>query len=453
MSKCDIAVEFYRPDREFRTGQTIQGWIRVSVDKNLDCRALHLNVFWKTHGRGNTTRKNYFQQTLFQGEWLVGESYEYPFEFSPPLAPLTYHGRYLNIDHYVSVRADIPWAIDPRCEEEFMWRVGSEATDPGAGQPVLEGKGGCGRKAGLTLAALLLIGSAAMPLLGLSGWYLLLAIPALLVAFLSLRSLLSRHKLGDVKWGTLETGFAGESMPSLLQIGPVGNVKIKEVTATIYGIESVVSGSGTDATTHVHRLHEEHQVLVAAPTIRRGSLLELEPTILFPKTDAFSVNLPDNKIVWSVTIAIRLPWWPDWVQTREIVLVGRPQDKTDENPNPAFESLSLHELIGVAESLSRCGKDSAKISQAVSQNADHLYAVSIEVVRVFSADQTFDDPDYASGRAVSGKLSGSAFLITLQLPARYNQQTDSLTVGETWDGKGAILRWDSNENRLIMLGI
>jgi hypothetical protein len=322
MSKCDISVEFRPADRQYRTGATVQGLVRVEVHEDVQCRGLALNAFWKTHGRGNTARQNYFHQTFSEGSWQAGQTLEFEFEFTPPLTPLTYHGRYLNIDHYVSVRADIPWSIDPRCEEEFLWQAGSQVPELAEAAPVLESRSGCGRTIGLLVAAGLAVAAVLVAVVaGLqAGWLLL--IPAALLTFLCLRRRLAERKLGEVKWGTLATAFAGEAMPSLLQIGPLGNVKIREVTTAVRGIEQVVSGSGTDTTTHTHSLHNEQRILVSAPKTRRGEVLELEPELLFPQSSAWSVDLPDNRVIWTVTLAIRLAFWPDWVETREVTLLG-----------------------------------------------------------------------------------------------------------------------------------
>lgn len=453
MSKCDISIDFFRPDREFFTGQSIQGWVRVSVNKRIKCRGLNLNAYWKTHGRGNTTRQNYFQQNLFTGDWEVGETYEYPFEFQPPVSPQTYHGHYLNIDHFVAVRADIPWAIDARREEEFMWRVGTEMPEPGEEHPVLESGNGCLANIGLAAAVALAVAAIVLPLTGVSFFFLLLLLPALLLAFLSLRTRLAVRKLGEVQWGTLGTCYAGEAMPCILQIGPVNHVKINKITATIHGIESVVSGSGTDATTYTHELFEKEILAADAPQVTRGEFIELEPEITFPETNAFSFDYPDNKIRWTVTLAIRLAMWPDWVQTREVLLAGRPRSIVDENPNPVVDTRSLHELIEVASELLTCEQDHALIDKTIALHADKLFTVAVDVTGILPSETEFDDPEYVEGRTVQGTLSGSTCKISLQLPARYNAEVDSLVRGKSWSAKGAVIRWDSLQQRLTILGV
>jgi len=452
MSKCDISIEFYRPDREFQTGQSVQGWVRIKVDKDIKCRGLSLNVFWKTHGRGNTSRQNYFQQNLFQGQWLASESYEYPFEFTPPISPQTYHGHYLNIDHYVSVRADIPWALDPRREEEFLWRVGSEAEELSQQQAVLEQGRGCAN-VGLAFSVAAAIAVIVTAVVVKSFWLLLILLPLLFIGFLCLRDRLAERKLGSVTWATLGSTYAGQAMPCSLHIGPVSRVQIKEITAVTEGSETVVSGSGTDATTYTHELFKKKTVIASSPSIALGASLELQPEILFPETDAFSIDLPDNKIRWNVTLAIRLAGWPDWVQSREIRLIGSPKVTTSENPNPAFHTRSLLELIELAKQLTKHGNDGTQVDQTIAEHAEDLFTVALEVQKSKAAASNFDDPEYAGGRTLEGSLQGTEVVVSLQLPARYNEQIDSLVRGSTWNSTAAIIRWDALQKRLTMLGI
>ena len=228
---------------------------------------------------------------------------------------------------------------------------------------------------------------------------------------------------------------------------------IQSITAEIAGNEIVVSGSGTDRTTHTHPLHRQKLVLLDSPSVRRGELLELQPQLEFPDTVAWSVDLPDNQIVWTVTLAIRLKMWPDWVSVRTIRLLPRPAAAVNENPNPAFETISLHELVEIASYLEKCGSDTARIDEKVLAHADKLFTVSVDVDEVLEAGDGFDDPEYASGRTVSGRLTGTEYYIGVRLPARYNAEVDRLGRGHVWTGSGAIIRWDPLLERLIILGL
>ncbi len=453
MSKCDIEIEFYRPDREFRAGEKVQGWIRITVNKKLKCKGLHLNVFWKTHGRGNTTRKNYHQQNLFQGDWEVGETFEYSFEFDAPASPITYHGKYLNIDHYVSVRAEVPWALDPRREEEFLVRPGSVMAEVPESQPVIESGSSWGMYLGIAFG-LGLVALALLFTLKTNLLFLLLLLPAVLILFLSLRSKLAISKLGQVEWTTKSHVHAGVAMPSTLNIGPLGNVDISKITMRVLGNESVVSGSGTNKTTYSHVVYDQTEIILENESHRSGETIQLQPNITFPETDAISVDLPDNRITWHATLAIRLVRWPDWVQTRSIQLLpGVGSTEPVENPNPAFDALTLQELIDVIQGLDSLGSDHAKIDQAIAENASMLFTVSIEIDEIESSGAEFEDPEYANGRTVAGKLIGTDYYISLQLPQRFNQQIDRLDRGHSWNGVGALIRWQPLTSQMTMLGI
>ena len=337
MSACHIEIKFQQPEREYRAGDTIHGTVLIEVEKKLRCRSVQLSAYWKTHGRGNTARENYFQKTLRDGDFEAADTLEFPFEFTPPQAPLTYHGRYINIDHYVAVRADLPWARDKKCEEEFFLRVGELAPDTEVEGITLEQKNGCRVMAGLITAAAIFMVCGYLFMTAGSIWFLLGLIPAAAIAFLSLRSRLAERRLGEVKWGTLNTCFPNEAMPSLLQIGPVGNVRIQSITTKVKGVESAVSGSGTDRTTHSHVLHESSQVVCENPESRRGEVLEFSVPLPFPDSNAWSLELPDNQIKWFVSLTIRLSGWPDWSQTREIQFIGAPPpDEPGNDSNPAI---------------------------------------------------------------------------------------------------------------------
>ncbi|MGI9516661.1 MAG: hypothetical protein ACR2NP_06440 [Pirellulaceae bacterium] len=454
MSKCDLQIEFYRPDREFRTGETVQGWIRVRVNQDVKCRGLTLNCWWSTHGRGNQTRRNYYQQTLFQGEWKAGEKYEYAFEFQPPASPLSYRGKYLNIDHYVLARVDIPWARDPKCREEFLWRPGNDAPVPDSAEPVIQpGTRRWPMIIGLNIAFILVLLFVFLSA-QISPLFLLGLIAPLVIVWFSLRSWLAQRKLGEVKWGTLAQAVAGEPMPSLLQIGPLGNVQISAVTASITGHESVVSGSGTNRTTHSHKLFQQTKTLIKSPASKRGEVIELQPGIIFPMTRAFSVDLPDNKITWTVTLAIRLPMWPDWVQSRVVELLPPPAKRDDDdNPNPAFATQPFHDLIQLVRQLTETGADTPMADKIIQQHADKLYTVAVDIDRVEPAEEGFEDLDYLHGNTLNGTLTGTRLLVSVQLPARYNQEVEHLDRGESFSCSGALLRWDHLRSRIVILGI
>ena len=128
MAKCDLSIELDKPDAIHPGGGTISGVVRVAVDSDVKCNGLEVQSGWRTHGRGNVASGTAGTVTLFAGQWHAGETPEYRFELPVAEWPPTYHGHYLNVDHFIDVRAKIPWGFDPKASVPFMMRptCGSE---------------------------------------------------------------------------------------------------------------------------------------------------------------------------------------------------------------------------------------------------------------------------------------------------------------------------------------
>ena len=112
MAKCDIAIAFDRPDRRYFGGEQVTGTVTIAVNQDVNCRGIKIERLWKTHGRGNTFRPDPSLLSEEQGRPLhAGQRDTFPFEFTAPATPYTYHGKFLNVDHYVRVRVDVPWGF------------------------------------------------------------------------------------------------------------------------------------------------------------------------------------------------------------------------------------------------------------------------------------------------------------------------------------------------------
>ena len=57
------------------------------------------------------------------------------------------------------------------------------------------------------------------------------------------------------------------------------------------------------------------------PKLTAGELVSEEFTFAFPPTDAFSLELSDNKIQWTATVRIDIPAFPDWSKTQPLQVV------------------------------------------------------------------------------------------------------------------------------------
>ncbi len=440
MSRCDLQIEFYRPDRVFRTGDKVQGWVRVNVDRNVRCRNLNLVARWGTHGQGNPARKNYFQDTLFQGQWIPGEKYEYTFEFEPPPEPLTYHGHYLNVDHFVLVRADIPWALDPRCEEDFLWLPGSvvpaASTESPPPRQVVQS----------VVRGIFLLISAALLLCGLFfltrvlwlGIFLLL-VPWLLLGF-AWRQEIARWRLGPVEWQVPGQISPGQSLTTRVSVGPGRRAAIRDISLRLAGRETVVSGSGSSQSTYRHELVSQTFFLARDPASRPNEVLDLEHTLTFPDIEAWSIDLPNNQVLWSLRLRIRLGWWPDWTWNRTIRLT--PEPVLPVNENPAFQPESTGQLIELIGQLAAVESDQSAIDRLIAENGQRLFDVHLSVGQVTATEEQFDDPEYAHGRTMLGTLNASNRTVSVRVTRKQNEMLDSLLRGASWSCTGVVTGWN-----------
>src|SRR5689334_7308514 len=121
MSKCELIIQTEKDGPDCTPGEVIRGRVRATLGEHpVKCRALTLRHEWRTHGRGNQRSGTSASVTLFEGDWAAGERQEYPFELKVPNGPATYHGHFLNVDHYLVAEADVPWSFDPKAELELL---------------------------------------------------------------------------------------------------------------------------------------------------------------------------------------------------------------------------------------------------------------------------------------------------------------------------------------------
>jgi hypothetical protein len=314
MARCDVQIVLDRPDRKYRGGEKVTGSVMVEVTETVRCRALTLERYWQTHGRGNRASGGRYAGPLFEGEWAPG-TYVYPFEFIAPASPLTYYGHYLNIDHYLHARADIPWSSDPRSTIEFVVEPGGvggndEAPLP---DPVASGSDQQSAIGGAIFASILLV----FGVIFLVPCGIVLIPAAVAIFFLSMRNRIARTKLGEVT--VLVGGFRaspGERLPIDVTIARA-DAKINGVTVKLIGREVCVSGSGTNKSTHKHDLHTHQFTLETAP---RAGELKAHGEVELPLTQAYSFASGDNKITWELEVRVDVPNWFDWVRSYPILL-------------------------------------------------------------------------------------------------------------------------------------
>ncbi|MBI5209412.1 MAG: hypothetical protein HY927_05495 [Elusimicrobia bacterium] len=342
MPRCDLTIEFDQGKRSFAPGDAIRGLIRVRVEADADCKALKLACAWRTHGKGNVDKGLVQETVLYEGTWQAGEDRVYPFSIAVPRGPATYHGHLVNVDWYLGVRADIPWAIDPKAEEEILvsWPEGERSPDlgpafsaPAARRPINEahafvvakvllllglvGGGGLLWEAYRSLGGKNVSGAVQYGIMGLS-----LAGVSLGVAYLLARNVLAQRTLGPVRFEVpRQYARRGEQFAASLGFNPVAPADMTKAVLKLKCKEEAVSGGGTNATTHTHPLGE--WVLAEEPRrdLAPGMGVSLAGRVLIPADAAATFASSDNRVIWSVEAEIRLAGKPDWKKEVRIAVL------------------------------------------------------------------------------------------------------------------------------------
>jgi hypothetical protein len=341
MSKCDITIQFDRESREYVTGEAITGVITVEANKSLNCDGLMLQQLWRTHGWGNIDKEVLVKTKLWEGEWEPGQVYRYPFELIAPPKPMTYRGHYINVDHYIQVRASVPWAIDVKHEDDYILLPSESSTahhneiksKMAGGINIGFGNGksfgfGNGIKAGIGgIIVCIILLLACFP-------FAIVLIPLILIgAIWSLRNVLAQLKIGKVEVEIEETQIVPtERINCVLAFTPKKQVTVNTIIAKLTGEERCVSGSGSNRTTHTHSLYEKEFALSAPTQYPAGEPVRLTTSIELPATNAYTFNDSNNDVNWKLELRVDIPKWPDWVKSTDLILHPAPQAAVDQQP-------------------------------------------------------------------------------------------------------------------------
>lgn len=499
MSKCDIHIVFDQPERKFRSGESVTGKVIVGVNKDVKCRGIVISGYWKTHGRGNRDQGEYDQKNVFSGDMRAGESYEFPFEITAPHSPLTYRGKLINIDHYVRARVDIPWAFDPKQEDEFILLPSPKVQAPTQPYSAEHASSKPSTKIAGYVVFAIIIAIVFLVFLPRGGFVLLMLPVAFvilaLVAFFGLRKTMAERRLGKVDL-SLENAIVapGQSIPITLSFTPRKRGSIRGVTAGLTGKERAVSGSGTDKTTHRHTIHE-HKVTLDGPTeFAANKRVEFSGVVQIPDTNAYSFDVGENEVAWTLDLRIDIPLWPDWVDSTKLQLVPaehfggqsnesmqadvidaqvistmkkeavlQPSQPEPPQPTatatfqpesravaqPSGSSPTLLEAVGLLSQLDRYSDDRDRILGALKHDT---FEISVEVQRIVSSYERFEDSSFDGGKTISGVISGTNHAVQISMPRAANDELNSLHSGDIWQGRGRVAQWDSLYGRLEVLG-
>lgn len=337
-----LHIVFEQPERRFEPGDEIKGQVVVVVEKDTRCKGLKVTQQWQTHGKGNTTRGVPTEQLLFEGEWTPGK-YHYPFVFTAPLWPFTYHGDYLNVDWYIKATADVPWAFDPSSEEEFLLRWPENGVPEGQvnralviasfGREVIQSNRGS--LLGLFAGGIALFGTVFLVIglvTGIFEFFFFTGITylfATVLVFAMIKIKMASSKVGDVELSLDPSpAYPGASVVARMAFTPQSDAQINAITATIKGQEVVVRGSGTNRTTYRNTVHEETISLHPGGLVPRGEPIDVTGVFAIGEGAPLSFEASDNELSWDITYHIDIARWPDWRESKSFVINPPPEKQS-----------------------------------------------------------------------------------------------------------------------------
>ena len=472
MASCKLWIEIDRPDDVYAPSDVVRGTVHVLTEKEVSCKSLDIEAVWKTHGKGNIDAGSGEKQSLFQGRWEEGELYSYPFEISPAPGPSTYHGHYLNVDHYVTARVDVPWAFDPKTETAFQVQGQLPADEFAAATGSTTPTIGCAGWFLATVFAVILVGflaTGALPWLAAGGIAFLFALWWLFGKYLPQRA------IGKAEWQLDRGRFApGDEVSGVLTVNPPKDLPIEQLTWTIKAAEECISGSGSNQTTHTHVLYETTTAAAPAGVIRGGHETRYKFSATLPETPIYSLSLGDNELKWSGELRVHIPRWPDWVQRTEfqVAPVGElPTGDALTSPQASVET-GLARSIFLSESEPEPDvepptdaqptitfAESARMIWQVRNQEDQLERV-LDAVRKTPLDfaARIEGRDLFAGRDKYAYPGGDSYRADLLDPPTplviyiKHELDDAFGKlrGEVWQGTGAIVGYCNRRNRILV---
>lgn len=474
MSKCDIDIQFDRPDRTYRGGDRIAGEVTVRVNKDIRCNGIVLSHYWGTHGRGNTDTGTKVEIPLCGSQSLqAGEEMRFPFEFECELWPLTYRGHYINVDHYVHVGVDVPWAIDPKHAEEFIVLPGQVPPQfTGDRSEIVELKANAKPSAEMGFVGKLFLGAIIILVLGALAMLAAVLIPVALVIGLVywIRRTAVSRRLGEVYFSAPEVIVSsGEEWSCKLEFTPKKTFRINEISARLLVQEAATSGSGTNKSTHRHTLIDEKQIIIPEGALTAGETFSKQLKIALPETEAWSLSTSDNKLEWKMDVRIDIPRYPDWSEKTTLQMVpakyfrdaGTPVPSTAletvQAGDPAIDSVvdapaasTIFQFISEITQADRYGNERSTV---VSAADGRIFNVALIVDRVSTTLGLSDvvGDEHMQGRTVLGTVAGTDQEVQLFTRPSNNTAVDTIARDEVWESRAAVKKWDSLYNRLVLV--
>lgn len=350
-NKCDLQVEL--EENALESTDTVRGTVSVEVADEVRCDGLVLERRFETDGSGDTDTGGFARETLFEGTWKPGETYEYPFEMELPPGPYSYRGDEFDLEWLVEARADIPWALDPSDTADFHLSPGGEpeyeagqietGEDVDEDAPVQSGQGfmryagGMTMPGGLFILGLAVLGTGPeeyflMGFLGVAG--LLMTVGGYWAFSMGTRNRRAKSVIGDVEFDVSPLQVTpGDTLHCEIRLTPPNEAEMEEIYFRLVNRECSTESTHNSSSTFHRSILDSFETTVAESeentTLEPGRESTFETTFEIPSYAEYSVDTGKNEVEWAVGASVRLPGVPNWSGTLPIVV--RPE--ADEEAN------------------------------------------------------------------------------------------------------------------------
>ena len=461
MATCRIRIDFDESKRFYTGGEPISGKVIVVSDNDVRCKGLVVRCFWATHGRGNVTQGQTDTALLFDGDWISGKEYQYPFKLNTAAWPPTHYGNLINVSHFVEAQAKLPWAIDPKKTAEFNV-IATEAPENFA--PTTTAVNNFWVKlilVPIAVAVLLLF----IPLL-----VILLPLVAIISFFYWLFKIVIPGRItGKVQFVTEPAiVLAGESISGFCEFTPKSTSPIQGITWTVTCTEKCVSGSGTKQTTHTHPLVSQVYELAPAGTLKSGERQRFEFKFPVPINAYPTLKLTHNEILWASEFRVDIPKWPDWV--KEIPFVVKPTKQLQPPQEPVSPIPSTNNytstnndtpasdedrwLTQVLQQVLHSDGDTERLEDVLDAIENQTFQVTLDL-----QEESDELTPTVSGQAELGEEGTWLHAVDVQRNIKVAlyvfsaDEPETLEWRKNWKGEVAIIGLDSLSQRVLMKSI
>ncbi len=455
MATCRIRIDFEESNRSYTGGEPISGKVTVVSDNDVRCKGLVVRCFWATHGRGNVTQGQTDTAILFDGTWISGKEYQYPFKLNTAAWPPTHYGNLINVSHFVEAQAKLPWAMDPKKTAEFTVVATDAPENSAPATPTFN-----------SFWAKLILAPIAVALLLLFIPLLLMLLP--LIAIISLvywlfKIVIPGRITGKVQFVTEPAVvLAGESISGFCEFTPKSTSPIQGITWTVTCTEKCVSGSGTKQKTHTHPLVSQVFELAPAGTLKSGEQQRFEFKFPVPVNAHPTLKLTHNEILWASEFRIDIPNWPDWA--KEIPFVVKPskqfqppQEPISSIPSTTSDTPASDEdrwLTQVLQQVLQSDGDTERLEDVLDAIENQTFQVTLDL-----QEESDELTPTISGQAELEEYGTWLHAMDVQRNIKVALYVSSAAEPETlewrknWKGEVAIIGLDSLSQRVLMKSI